>query len=132
MVRQSGNTLFTPVHTFMAHHQGMTIVALANVLRGNVARRWGMANRRIEAVVSLLHERTPREIPLLEIAPPTLPGSADGKPALHPAMRWRPTSAVAKCRWLSNLGPPTLNASGVYDSAPTLVQPTREPHANQN
>jgi cyclic beta-1,2-glucan synthetase len=27
----------------MAHHQGMSIVALANVLLGGVARRWGMA-----------------------------------------------------------------------------------------
>ncbi len=30
---------FAIVHAFMAHHQGMTIVALANVLRGSVMRR---------------------------------------------------------------------------------------------
>ena len=47
----------------MAHHQGMTIVALANVLLDGAARRWGMADARIEAVASLLHERAPREVP---------------------------------------------------------------------
>ena len=30
--------------TFMAHHQGMSIVALANVLLDGVAQRWGMAD----------------------------------------------------------------------------------------
>ncbi len=60
---------FTPVNTFMAHHQGMSIVALANVLLGSVAQRWGMANPSIEAVASLLHERAPREVSLL-YAPP--------------------------------------------------------------
>jgi cyclic beta-1,2-glucan synthetase len=60
--RQSGSTAFMPVSTFMAHHQGMTIVSMANVLLGGVAQRWGMANPPIEAVASLLHERAPREV----------------------------------------------------------------------
>ncbi len=60
--RQSATNVCTPVATFMAHHQGMTIVALANTLLGGVAQRWGMSNPRIEAVSSLLHERVPREI----------------------------------------------------------------------
>ena len=63
--RQSEKTPFTPVNTFMAHHQGMTIVALANVLFDGVAQRWGMANAHIEAVASLLHERAPRELSML-------------------------------------------------------------------
>jgi cyclic beta-1,2-glucan synthetase len=54
---------FTPVHTFMAHHQGMTIVALANVLLNSAAQRWGMAHPQIQAIASLLHERPPREVP---------------------------------------------------------------------
>ena len=60
--RQSGGDAFTPVGTFMAHHQGMTIVALANVLLDGVAQRWGMADAQVEAVSSLLHERAPREV----------------------------------------------------------------------
>lgn len=58
------------VRTSMAHHQGMSIVALANVLQAGVAQRWGMAHPRLQAVAPLLHERAPREL-----APPLpLPG----------------------------------------------------------
>jgi len=70
--RQVAADVFTPVCTFMAHHQGMSIVALANVLLGGVAQRWGMSNAHIEAVVSLLHERVPREVSNL-YAPPSGP-----------------------------------------------------------
>ncbi|MBA4264224.1 MAG: carbohydrate-binding protein, partial [Comamonadaceae bacterium] len=61
--RPSQNGGVALVSTYMAHHQGMTIVALSNVLQGNVARRWGMAHPRIEAMLALLHERTPRVVP---------------------------------------------------------------------
>ena len=70
--RQTESEVSTPVSTFMSHHQGMTIVALANVLLGGVVRRWGMANPHIEAVASLLHERAPREVSML-YAPPSGP-----------------------------------------------------------
>ncbi len=63
----------TPVNTFMAHHQGMTLVALAQLLlsdeRGGVVQRWGMASAPVQAVSSLLHERAPREVPKLHEAP---------------------------------------------------------------
>lgn len=63
--RQASDKAYTPVSTFMAHHQGMTLVALANVLLGGIAQRWGMGNPQIQAVSSLLHERVPREVPVL-------------------------------------------------------------------
>jgi len=66
---RTGSDAFTPVETFMAHHQGMSIVALANVLLQNCAQRWGMANAHIQAMTSLLHERVPREIPVLQALP---------------------------------------------------------------
>ncbi|MBP6852247.1 MAG: carbohydrate-binding protein, partial [Rhodoferax sp.] len=71
--RRTGAAGFTPVATYMAHHQGMTIVALANVLFDGVARRWGMGHPRIEAVASLLQERAPRELPLSPRAPDAPP-----------------------------------------------------------
>ena len=72
--RQAGSGPFTAVETFMAHHQGMTVAALTNVLRGGSVRRWGMANAHIEAIASLLHERTPREVSRLYRLPSsTLP-----------------------------------------------------------
>jgi cyclic beta-1,2-glucan synthetase len=70
--RQASGDVFTAVGTFMAHHQGMTIVALANVLLGAPVQRWGMADPRIEAVSSLLHERAPREVSMRH-APPSAP-----------------------------------------------------------
>ncbi|MGQ0595914.1 GH36-type glycosyl hydrolase domain-containing protein [Aquabacterium sp.] len=60
--QQASGEALTLVHTFMAHHQGMSIVSMANVLLGGLVQRWGMANVQIEAVSSLLHERTPREV----------------------------------------------------------------------
>ena len=69
--RQAGTEPFTPVNTFMSHHQGMSLVALANILLDAPARRWGMGNVHIESVASLLQERTPREVSVL-CDPPAL------------------------------------------------------------
>ncbi len=69
--RQTAGGTVTPVSTFMAHHQGMSIVALAQLLLAGAPQRWGGADPHIEAVASLLHERAPREISALR-AP--LPG----------------------------------------------------------
>ncbi|TXT40499.1 MAG: cyclic beta-1 2-glucan synthetase, partial [Comamonadaceae bacterium] len=66
---RTGSEPFTLVHTYMAHHQGMSIVALANVLQAGLVQRWGMANAHVQAVSSLLHERVPREIPVLKALP---------------------------------------------------------------
>jgi cyclic beta-1,2-glucan synthetase len=78
----------------MAHHQGMSMVALANVLRGGVARRWGMADPHIEAVASLLHERAPREVSTL-YAPTTGRASCRHK-AAAPGL-WREVLPGAGC-----------------------------------
>jgi len=67
--RRVGAESYSPVLTFMAHHQAMSIVALANVLLDGVAQRWGKANANTEAVSSLLHERVPREISILHALP---------------------------------------------------------------
>ena len=89
---------FTAVDTVMAHHQGMSIVSLANTLLQGVAQRWGMANAYMESVASLLHEPVPRAVsllyaPALNLRPlsqqrrrvpsllrPVLPGSAAVEP----------------------------------------------------
>ena len=71
--RQSGNEGVARVETFMAHHQGMSVVALANVLLDRAPRRWGMGDARIEAVATLLHERAPREVPRLHETPASSP-----------------------------------------------------------
>ena len=53
---------FAIVRAYMAHHQGMTIVALANTLLDGVMRKRFHAEPRIKATELLLQERTPREV----------------------------------------------------------------------
>ncbi len=62
----SGIPQATPVSTGMAHHQGMTLVALTDVLLNGQPRRWAMADARLAAVSSLLQERVPREVARLK------------------------------------------------------------------
>jgi hypothetical protein len=45
------------VRTWMAHHQGMSLLAIANVLRGNIFQTWFHANPRVRAAEQLLHEK---------------------------------------------------------------------------
>lgn len=63
--RRAVDEVAAPVSTYMSHHQGMTIVALANVLLDGAPRRWGMADARLASVASLLQERIPRALPRL-------------------------------------------------------------------
>ncbi|MEP7283550.1 MAG: glucoamylase family protein, partial [Rubrivivax sp.] len=84
--RQSDTSRFTPVLTFMAHHQGMSLVALTNVLQGGVVRRWGMADARLGAVASLLQERMPREVSRL-LDPPPAPSRRERRHAVPAAAR---------------------------------------------
>jgi cyclic beta-1,2-glucan synthetase len=55
--RHGGNGVI--VYTYMAHHQGMSLMALDNVLNGGNLRRRFHADRRIKAVEPLLFERIP-------------------------------------------------------------------------
>ncbi|HET7295445.1 MAG TPA: glucoamylase family protein, partial [Vicinamibacteria bacterium] len=50
----------TVVRAFMAHHQGMTLVSLANVLLGDPMVRRFHADPRVQATELLLQERVPR------------------------------------------------------------------------
>ncbi len=80
--RQTGKEPYTVVSTFMAHHQGMTIVSLANVLLTAAPRRWCMSDPRIGAVESLLQERVPREISD-SFQPPPGPSRDDLREPVH-------------------------------------------------
>ncbi|MBB3971862.1 GH36-type glycosyl hydrolase domain-containing protein [Hansschlegelia beijingensis] len=54
------------VRTFMAHHQGMTIVSLANVLQDGRMRARFHREPMIEACDSLMQERVPRDVAVLQ------------------------------------------------------------------
>jgi cyclic beta-1,2-glucan synthetase len=45
------------VRSWMAHHQGMSLLALLNLLRDNIVQQWFHANPRVRAAELLLHEK---------------------------------------------------------------------------
>jgi len=55
------------VQEYMAHHQGMSLVALANVLYRGVLRHDFHAEPMVQATELLLQERTPRDVPLARV-----------------------------------------------------------------
>ncbi len=65
-VRPGGGVI---VKTYLAHHQGMTLVAIANILLGDVMVDRFHADPRIQATELLLQERIPREAPIIEPRP---------------------------------------------------------------
>ena len=67
--RQSTGGPFVAVRTFMAHHQAMSLLALTHVLADRAPQRWTAADPNLRAVTSLLHERAPREVPVLHDPP---------------------------------------------------------------
>ena len=117
--RQSGAEGVARVSTFMSHHQGMSIVSIANVLLDGVARHWGMGDARIEAVASLLHERAPREVPPLREPPTSLISSLQLKRS--PGMfREVPPGMTA-------IEPTHLMSNGRYAVAAARQRRRREP-----
>jgi cyclic beta-1,2-glucan synthetase len=45
------------VRSWMAHHQGMCLLALANLLKDNIVQHWFHSNPRVRATELLLHEK---------------------------------------------------------------------------
>jgi hypothetical protein len=45
------------VHSWMAHHQGMCLLALANLMKDNIIQRWFHGAPRVRAAELLLHEK---------------------------------------------------------------------------
>ena len=55
--RWFGGPRYQVVQQWMVHHQGMSLLALANFLCGNVVQRWFHADRRVQATELLLQEK---------------------------------------------------------------------------
>ena len=91
------------VRTAFAHHQGMSLVALANVLLGGVMVRRFHADPRVRATELLLQERPPRQAPVAQTRPsseevaPTPP-----TPAATPRLFRSPHAAFPAIQFLSN------------------------------
>jgi len=50
------------IRCYMAHHQGMALIAYDNALNGNIIRRRFHSDPRVRATEPLLHERVPEQI----------------------------------------------------------------------
>ncbi|MFI5197049.1 MAG: GH36-type glycosyl hydrolase domain-containing protein [Thermoanaerobaculia bacterium] len=91
------------IRTAFAHHQGMSLVALANVLLGHVMVRRFHADPRVNATELLLQERPPREASVAQARPSSdeaipLPAS----PAAAPRLYGSPHAAFPATQFLSN------------------------------
>jgi cyclic beta-1,2-glucan synthetase len=95
---------FEIVKAYMAHHQGMTIVALANTIFDNVIARRFHAAPIVQAAELLLQERAPRLVPktvqratLIKVRP------EEDEPSLAAVRRvTRRTGVSADCQFLAN------------------------------
>lgn len=91
------------VQSFMAHHQGMTVAAIANALCDNFLVDWFHADARVRTVDLLLNERIPWELPP-ELARLDLVASPEaGAGSLARPQPWEaPDEAVAPVHLLGN------------------------------
>jgi cyclic beta-1,2-glucan synthetase len=90
---------FAVVANYMAHHIGMSLVALTNTLAQDVWRRRFHAEPIVKAAELLLHERIPRRLVLQEVqtarADDALPDPAVQKPVVRELQIHTPTPHVA-------------------------------------
>ena len=149
--RSPGDGRFTPVQTFMAHHQGMVLSAIDNALTGDLLVRRFNRDPRVAAMEMLLQERVPWEYvpePLPEAGPPPLPelerravptlhgwpASETGAPQLHVIGNGRLSAWIADSgdstlwwhgqsltRWSGDLGRPACAGLFLRDSADGTV-----------
>ena len=75
------------VRAFMAHHQGMTILAIADAVLDGVMRERFHAEPMIRATELLLQERAPRNVAMARPLPPDAKPSSHGKAAILPGGR---------------------------------------------
>ena len=115
--RQPHAEPFSVVKNYMAHHQGMALVALCNVLCNQAPQRWFAQTPLVAAYDTLLHERCPQQI--ISSANPrmapstddTLPNSAFQSRAINPTQgQWQPTHLLSNGRYSVALRP---NGAGV-------------------
>ncbi|MES2413173.1 MAG: glucoamylase family protein [Pseudomonadota bacterium] len=104
--RQPHAEPFSVVQNYMAHHQGMSLVALCNVLCGHAPQRWFSQMPLVRAYETLLHERCPRQI-ISSANPRSLPDFADDTPVnpfqsrkVNPVDgQWQPTHLLSNGRY---------------------------------
>ena len=96
-------TKFEIVRTYMAHHQGMTIVALSNALHDGQMRARFHAEPIVQATELLLQERVPRDIALARPPPDQTPTTTDAEAPPDSQRRYTNAhSRIPRTQLLSN------------------------------
>ncbi|MEJ8846409.1 GH36-type glycosyl hydrolase domain-containing protein [Variovorax rhizosphaerae] len=115
--RQAEGQAFSVVRNHMAHHQGMSLVALCNLLCAEAPRRWFGGTALAEAYSALLQERTPRQvIGSADPRTPPEPASSESAPVFQPRTvdpmvpGFQPTHLLSNGRYTVALRP---NGAGV-------------------
>jgi cyclic beta-1,2-glucan synthetase len=75
------------VRAHMAHHQGMTLVALANVLRDGTMQAHFHSEPIVRATELLLQERTPRDVPVARPRAEEIESASRVSEVIPPALR---------------------------------------------
>lgn len=120
------------VYAYMAHHQGMSLLALDNLLHHEVMQRRFHDDLRVRAVESLLFERIPViRVPLEEphTDPPPIRPAATEEPAER---AWKEDTSLSRVHLHGN-GPYSLmvtNTGGGYSRGSGRVSPTGVRHRN--
>jgi cyclic beta-1,2-glucan synthetase len=97
-------TDFAIVRAFMAHHQGMSVVAIANALLDGEMRARFHAEPIVQATELLLHERTPRDVAVAHPRAEEVQTAARVRGLELPAMRrlYSANHATPEAHLLSN------------------------------
>ncbi len=92
----------TVVRSFLAHHQGMTLVSLANTLLDDVMVRRFHADPRVQATTLLLQERVPRHAPITQPRPAEATRVSAAIPAVALRRFRSPHTRYPHAQFLSN------------------------------
>jgi cellobiose phosphorylase len=90
------------VRAHFAHHQGMSLVALANAVLGAPMVRRFHSDPRVQATEPLLQERVPRFVPVIRPRPPESTRVRTPTPAAAPRRFRSPDTLYPSAHFLSN------------------------------
>ncbi|MGB6199321.1 MAG: glucoamylase family protein [Candidatus Acidiferrales bacterium] len=92
------------IYAYMAHHQGMSLVALTDVLNDGAMRDRFHAEPMVQATELLLQERTPRDVPVARPRAEEVAATGHVRELLPPVVRryTTPHTAVPRTHLLSN------------------------------
>ncbi|HEY8439395.1 MAG TPA: glucoamylase family protein, partial [Candidatus Limnocylindrales bacterium] len=92
------------IQSYMAHHQGMLLVAIGNVVHDRVMAERFHADPIVEATELLLHERMPRDVLVARPRSEEAKSAADVRDLVPPVLRrfTSPNDAIPRTHILSN------------------------------